>query len=64
MLVETSVLYFPDTETLGDFLIENNVGQVMVNTLEHSVTGELSEQLVMLARIQYDAYAESKLLIS
>jgi hypothetical protein len=52
-------LYFPVTESLADFVIENEIGKVIVDTLEYSLTGELSEQLVMLARIQYDAYAES-----
>lgn len=55
MLIETHVLYFPDTDTLADFVIENDVKKVIVDTLEYSVKGELSEHLVMLARTKYNA---------
>ena len=61
MLTETVVLYFPDTETLADFLIENNIGKVEVNTYEHSVTGALSEKLIQVARLEYDAYFQTVL---
>jgi len=64
MLVETYVLYFPDTESLGDFLIENNVGKVMVNTRELSLTGELEERLVELAHTKYKAYIETSVSVS
>ncbi len=64
MLTESVVLYFPNTESLADFLIENNVGGAMVNTNEHSLTGELSEQLVQLAHIQYEAYTDRLLSLS
>lgn len=64
MLVETYVLYFPDTQSLGDFLIENNVGKVMVDTRAVSLTGELSERLVQLARIQYEAYIKFSFSVS
>ncbi|MDQ3844118.1 MAG: hypothetical protein M3342_08915 [Bacteroidota bacterium] len=64
MLTESVVLYFPNTESLADFLIENNVGGAMVNTNEHSLTGELSEQLVQLAYIEYEAYTDRLLSLS
>lgn len=64
MLVETYVLYFPDTESLGDFIIENDPGDVTVNTQACSLIGALSEHLVQLARIQYKACIESSFSVS
>lgn len=59
MLVETYVLYFPDTESLGSFLIENDVGHVMVDTRALSLSGALTERLVKLACAKYKAYVET-----
>jgi len=64
MLNETTVLYFPDTESLADFLINNDVGNVLVDTRAYSITGEHSVALVQLACQHYGAVADSRLTIS
>jgi hypothetical protein len=59
MLNEVHVLYFPNAERLADFVIENNVGHLTVNTPACSITGKVPQRLIYLARFHYEARVDT-----
>jgi hypothetical protein len=64
MITETEVLIFPDTTTMADFIIENDVNGIEVDSLAQSITGTLPTPLVYLARLRYEAFSERVVRVS
>jgi hypothetical protein len=64
MLTEAEVLIFPDTTSMADFIIENNVRGVEVDSLAQSITGALPTLLVYLACLRYEAFSERVVRVS
>lgn len=50
-----SVLIFPDTWKMAQFLLETEISNVIANSLEQSISGKLDEDDILIACSKYDA---------
>ena len=48
-------LLFPDTTTLADFIITYEVNHIDVNSGQLTISGPLSEELIAIACLGFDA---------
>jgi hypothetical protein len=64
MIEETTVLIFPDNTTLSDFLLEHSLSNVQVDSLLQAITGTIPEELIKVARLQYEVILDSRSIIS
>lgn len=58
------LLVFPDIMCIADFVIKYEVGNVEINSLEHTISGLLPDKLIMLACAEYGAYLKAELSFS
>jgi hypothetical protein len=58
MKIET--LRFPNNAMIADFISTQEVGGLIVNSAERSVTGVLSDAMIAIARKNYGAYFTSE----
>ena len=50
------VATFPDTASLSDFILENAITSSIVNSKEHTLTTQLTDEEIEIARTQHYAY--------
>jgi hypothetical protein len=53
------VLIFPDTVKMADFIIANNISNVIADSLEQSLTGEMTDDDIITACEEFDAFAKA-----
>jgi hypothetical protein len=53
------VLIFPDTLKMADFIIANNISNVIADSLEQSLTGEMTDDEIITACEEFDAFAKA-----
>ena len=55
------ILYFPDSTCMADFILDHNVSTVQVTT-KNTLTGMLSDSLIVSACTKYKAVLENIIL--
>ena len=54
------VMVFPDTVSIIDFMLSNNVSNVEVNSIDQTITGVIAEDKIEKALNDYGAHLKTK----
>ena len=56
MFMQKVIATFPDTKSLSDFIFQNDITNSLVNSKDHTLTTQLTDEEIEIARSQYHAY--------
>jgi hypothetical protein len=62
--MKAETLHFPSNAMIADFIAVQEVGGLIINSAERTVTGVLPDAVIALACRNYGAYFKSELTLS
>jgi len=54
-------IYFPDTTKLAEFVLQNSISNVEINSRDCSLEGTVGEDEIMIAETRFEAVIEKKI---